>query len=381
MATFSPLTCEISLASGGQYQGSRADLANIPSDPAATMSFAHEYIHYLQLISSYYGFALICQTINNGIYAALILSQTASKQQTVSGYYDIFGMLESLPNGAGVADADVQAMKKTLEDELRALLLPQSHAYNGDKVAWEIDELTVVSGTFSEPLIGFITPSGRFRPFTPGLLSEGMARRIDQWLKQSQGFTSHSWGGTPESDEIYDGIKTVLLQPRYSHHITDQTVDKLTVIVCALALASNRPDHAMYFMLQRLESPVASGILAQAIEQEFREILRGKGLLSATAFNKLLDDFQHGPAKLIRRDQYIPIYDHLCRVHLATNRVLGSLGSLAKDDFNWNDLRRMMTEFVVPTVIANDGPVSEVDGIATDTTLSSLLKHVWRVAG
>ena len=53
--------------------------------------------------------------------------------------------------------------------------------------------------------------------------------------------------------------------------------------------------------------------------------------------------------------------------------------NLAKDEFDWDDLKGMMTDFLPPAVISHDGPVSDVNGSPTDTALSTWLKYVWRI--
>src|SRR4051794_35859204 len=75
MASFKWATCVIDMSGGvGSYDGTKADLARIPYYPDATMSFSHEYVHFLQLISSVPGIRILGELLDLGIGGAFTLS-------------------------------------------------------------------------------------------------------------------------------------------------------------------------------------------------------------------------------------------------------------------------------------------------------------------
>lgn len=92
-------------------------------------------------------------------------------------------------------------------DETRLLFGMMDFPYTGANGAWEVGQQEVTNGTYTETMAGFITLGGRFRPFTPGLLAEGMARRIDQWLKRNMAYNGHTWAANVYETDIYNGIR------------------------------------------------------------------------------------------------------------------------------------------------------------------------------
>lgn len=105
VAYFSFTTCEIGMKAPGIYSGNIADLAQIPADAAATMSMVHEYVHFLQLVSSLSGFALTGELIDFGIRGALILAGHGPGM--VAGYQNIMPMLAAQPDHAGQGNAAI----------------------------------------------------------------------------------------------------------------------------------------------------------------------------------------------------------------------------------------------------------------------------------
>ncbi len=70
MASFDFFSCRIDVAD----RGSSADLAAMPGNALMTMSFSHEYIHYLQLISSNPGFRILAELVDFSVHSAFQLA-------------------------------------------------------------------------------------------------------------------------------------------------------------------------------------------------------------------------------------------------------------------------------------------------------------------
>jgi hypothetical protein len=258
------------------------------------------------------------------------------------------------------------------------MFLPMDFPYSGGNGPWSIEQQDVTNGTYTEPMAGFVTPTNRFRAFTPGLLAESMARRIDQWLKANMGYNAHNWHHSTEETEVYNGIRNILSQPRYEHNVVSATIDRVTVILCSLALATPRPDHAIFRMLQRLEHSTTTGGLSEVIGHELRHVLIEQRLLHANHYNKVMNGIMHGPARVMNRVEYLPIHRQLERIHSAGSKAMASPSFLADDGMTWDRMKALMVEHTVPPVRASDGDVPAVAGVPCVSNVTAFLEMVAR---
>ena len=375
MASFDFFSCRIDVAD----RGSAADLAAMPGNGAMTMSFSHEYIHYLQLISSNVGFRILGELVDFGVHSAFVLAgNVPAGGGELAGYHEILPKLAALPEHAGTMHAAIRDRGREFSDEVQLLFLPMDFPYAGGEPAWAVEQQEVTHGTFKLMMAGFVTPGNRFRPFSPGLLAEGMARQIDQWLKVNMGYNAHKWSTSVTETEFYSGIKNILSQPRYEHNVNPVTRDRVTVIVCSLALATHRPDHAVFRMLQRLEHHVTAGDLAETIGQALREVLIEEDLLHAKYYNEVMHGIMYGPARAMNRLEYLGIHRQLERIFAAGGKAMVSPGFLADDQINWERIRALMVEHTVPPVRASDGDVAAVVGVPCVSNVTAFLELVSR---
>lgn len=382
MASFSMMTLEILMTSPpGAYGGTRAEIAQIPTRPDATVSFAHEYVHFLQMLSSVMGFRLFAELLDLGIKGALVLEGVVDPD--VGGEVAprrILPLLENRADGAGRGTPGISERVVSICDELRCLAGADEYAYAGSKGPWEIDSARVTCGTYSDDFFGYVTPRGSFRPINLGLLAEGMARRVDRWLEANHGF-GHVWNGAPIPEaEVYNGIRTVLSQPRFQHNVTTHTLDRVTVIVCALALATPRPDHAVKRMLERLAHGMTAGLLPATVGHELAKVLIHEGLLRAAFYNDVMTELVRGKSfAVMDRQEFYDIYKQLGRIQVAANYALSRPDYFADDQLTWTTVRGWMNTHSVPSVHASDGELADVDGVACGNAALSLLRHIVRV--
>ena len=381
MASFNWATCEILMTAGaGRYHGTKADLANVPKDANATMSFAHEYVHFLQLIGSLSGLHLLGEIIDLGVKGALLLSgHTEGERITVR--HQILPLLSAQPDKAGSAHPTFTPRLQYLKEQAAVLFTHQDYSYGGAEPPWSLVQQVVTVGGYIEPFVGIVTPRGTFRPITPGMLAEGMARRIDQLLKKNSGFTVHVWDGSYAEQEFYNGIRTVLTQPQYAHNVVPATLERLTIVLCCLALGSVRPDWAMAVMLGRLKDKHTAGGLVSTIAITLRDLLMSNdvALLNARPFNEVIDDLQHGAGNVIDRTEYLPIYEQLKNIHRASNLVFAHPEYFADESIGWGHIREWMSIFTIPSVVADDGDVDSIDGVLCTPTVTDYLREIVRV--
>jgi len=381
MAGFNWTTCEIRMtASGGVYHGTTADLANIPSDADATMSFSHEYVHFLQLISSLSGLRLLGELIDLGVKGTLILSGHVEGEQ-IMVRHKMLPLLAAQADHAGVANPIFRPRLRYLNEQASILFSSQDYPYTGAEPAWSLVQQVVTVGTYTEQFIGIVTPRATFRPITPGMLAEGMARRIDQLLKTNEGFAHHDWANNEIEEEFYNGIFNVLSQADYENNVAPATVQRLTIVLCWLALGSIRPDWAMAVMLGRLKENRSAGGLVATIAITLRDLLmsRDVDLLKASTFNEVVEDLQHGAGNVIDRTEYLPIYAQLKNIHRAGNLVFAHPEYFADESIGWGHVREWMSMFTVPRVVADDGDVDSIDGVECTPTVTDFLREIVRV--
>jgi hypothetical protein len=381
MASFSFMNCSINMTSAGdtRYNGSSADLANIPGDAGATITFTHEYIHFVQSISGIWGFRLLDAMIDLGIRGAVKLSPPPAPGQT--GRVVIMPLLAGLADRAGQADPHLRTKANQLGDQIRCLFSGDHYAYAGAKPAWTLDTQEVTCGTFNETFWGIVTPGGRFRPITPRMCAEGMARMIDRWLARKLGFNAHTWPDSDSERELYNGIFNLLGQATYAEAVAEVVRERVAVTVCWLALATERPDLAVAYMLDFLQKGSGAGGLAKSIAISLHEALlqHPQKIYGAHHFNRTMNDIQHGAAATIDRNEYLDIYEQLKNIQNASNLALRVPYYFSDEDVDWAVVEHWMKTFTLPKVVATDGNVPEIAGVGVTPTVSDLLSQICRV--
>ncbi len=376
MAGFSWATCEILMTnSNGGYGGTSHDLAKIPQDPDATMSFVHEYVHFLQLISSVAGLRLMGDLVRTGLVAAFKLNGMCDE---VTGYHELLPLLGGLPDGAARNDSDVTAMAEELSDEATVLLGPWTCPLQAEAEAWDIVQQEVSHRTYNNTLYGIASPSGVFRPITPGMLAEGMARRIDQWVGTSEGFAGHAWPQSRVEEEFYCGIKNVLGREAYGRNVCGDLIDEITVIVCSLGLATPDPNTAVAEMLGLLRSSHLIGGTSGATAEALKELLVGKGLLRAFHYEQAMDQLA-SICRVVSRKEFYSFHEQFNKIAAAGNCLISRPGAYARRNVDWDAVRRWMEQHGLPPVIATDRSVDSIDGIACFDAVSPFLSEVLRV--
>jgi len=158
-------------------------------------------------------------------------------------------------------------------------------------------------------------------------------------------------------------------------------LDRLTIVLCWLALGSVRPDWAMAVMLGRLKENRTAGGLVSTVAITLRDLLTSEdvALLKARSFNEVIDDLQHGAGNVIDRTEYLPIYEQLKNVHRAGNLVFSHPEYFAEASTGWGHIREWMSIFTIPCVVADDGDVHSIDGVPCTPIVTDYLREIVRV--
>ena len=339
----------------------------------ATLSFVHEYVHFLQSCSSLMGFNTLEQLINVGIGAAVRLSGLDGPQQNLS----IFTLLEALPDHAGQSHGEIREKMQSLADEMVVLTTALDVPYEGNANAWDLLQHNVVYGTYRQDHWGFVTERRTFCPFTPLIPIEGAAPRVDRWFAANEGYVGHQWTACTGEDEVYNGLRNLLLRPRYSHLVTEANVDEITVLVGSLALLTPHTDWSVSHMLQLIER-TSSWVPVDELERLLRRFLIEQDELHAEYFNQTMNTLLLGNTRMIVSSEFMPIYEQLRLIHAAASRVLSGPGALFRPNINWQSMQQLMRQFSVPPVVVSDGTLLQVGGVDSNRDLHRLIAMIRR---
>lgn len=347
--------------------------------PHVQISFVHEYVHFLQLVTSVAGIRLLADLVDLGVRGGLLLSGTIGLGDVVRGYHKIRPLLEGLGNRAWIAHPGVEARRNETMDELEALLQPMTFPCEGNPTPWTIAHQVVCHRTFEEPIWGFVVSGNtgpEFRPFSVGFLAETMARRLDRWFAQ-QVDPNHQWDRGRDESEFYNGLLTLLSRGGLGGHLDGANLEEIAVVIAGLALATPRPDEATMLMLKRLARPIHGGVLVQNVATALRDELVSRRLHHADHYNEAISDIMWGAAIIMDRTEYLDIHRRLVQVHEAANRILQNPTMFVRSALAWNDVRAWMSWFPPPPVVAADeGRAMSVDGVSCESFCTPFLSLV-----
>src|SRR5262249_34974989 len=143
MAFFSPITCEIHMHGGtGAGSGSMEQVSTLPSDRELSVSYVHEYVHFLQAVSSVAGLRILTSVLDQGVAGALILSGRLADGKDVHECHEILPLLASVADGAGATHPDLEQVVRFLRHQLNVLFQETDYAYSGSREPWELDRIT-----------------------------------------------------------------------------------------------------------------------------------------------------------------------------------------------------------------------------------------------
>jgi hypothetical protein len=177
----------------GSEVATRAQLSSRPEGLTA-ISFVHEQIHFLELIASIVGLRILLGYVEFGVAVTVALAVPPNAgEDVIQGLYDIPALLRTLHERA-VVGTDFEDRARHLVAQGQVCFGLKDYPYTGTRPAWSLVRQEVLVGGTATPMEGFVTPRKRFKPFTPGVLAEGMARRVDRWFAHNARI-NHEWDG------------------------------------------------------------------------------------------------------------------------------------------------------------------------------------------
>jgi hypothetical protein len=119
MSSLSWVTGEIELRS---VAPTSAEIEQVINHPRVQISFVHEYVHVLQLVTSVGGIRLLEDLIDLGVRGGLLMSGAIALGDVVQGYRRIHPLLEGLDRFAWRSHPGVEERRNETMDELEVML-------------------------------------------------------------------------------------------------------------------------------------------------------------------------------------------------------------------------------------------------------------------
>ncbi len=151
MSSLSWITGEIELKTIAR---SSAEIEQIVAHSDAQISLVHEYIHFLQLVTSVGGIRLLADLVDLGVRGGLLLSGAISIGEVVQGYQHIHPLLDRLDRFAWRSHPGVEERRNETMDELEVMLEPRAYPYTGSAGPWTVVHHVIAHRTFEEPVWG-----------------------------------------------------------------------------------------------------------------------------------------------------------------------------------------------------------------------------------
>jgi hypothetical protein len=354
-------------------------LRAIGDNPDLQLSFVHEYVHFLQLVTSVPAVRLLADLVDFGVKSALILSGNAALGDCISGYRQILPLLRGLRDSAWQDNSDIAHRRATTMDELNVLFSPRAVPYTGRLDSGALDEQQISHGTFSKPLWGYVlSGSGgpMFQPFSVGFLAEAAARKLDRWFA-STAQSGHEWDSSEVEAQYYNGLHSILSGYEYAH-LDASWLESLTVVVSTLALATPSPDEATRDMLSLLREQPYAEITVPETATRLRDALARTGLLQAQHYSEPILAVQQEIASIMDRAEHLLLHGRLVQISNAANRLLSDPSLFVLPNLTWATIETWMREFPPPPVSMTDGDADQVGSVNCCSFATEFLSEVER---
>jgi len=336
-----------------------SEVGAIPSGNRRTVSFVHEYVHYLQSVSSLAGFRLLVATLAYAVEARALAT----------------GDIEDTPHNRKM----LAEKCKDLEAQctLHWRVAPRARSYFGRAGR----KLGVVQLDLNQPEIydrvwGVTVRGSQFRPITVAVLAEGMARRIDRIYARNEEITDVPGSDSRIEREQYNLIYAILKHWRYVRNVPTDCHEAATIVICGLALLAGRPDRATAELLKRIRSGrLPSDIVAWAIT--LREHLQSERWIGPNAYADVVRDFEADVQPYLDLEERQAIGAYVNRIIRAVSAVWNNPTYFASEAIGWPQVRHWMIRFSLPRVTCGAEVIAQIDGVNAENILSDLLTEFW----
>lgn len=300
----------------------------IPANDRISLSFVHEYVHFLQFS---------CSLIGLRILTGLLLC--AAELKTAANLSDDDTEVPWARNYAKTnfddlsAQFDCQFVKQG-----KALLQYLPSAYEPFDIR---TDFVSPSASSDGKLYGFTLPGNRFLPFTIGVIADWCARSVDQRYAKSECINDIPISSDPADEQIqYRLLYEAVGSGKYGN-VPHDRCDTVVILLCTLAIMSPVPDEALAVMLRGLSSLMCDDDLT-SLPTRLIELLHEDNLLALHYFDATISE-----ADLPGCKQYLPVLEAFKR---RAQYLLRDPEMLVNAPLNRDSIIELMKRFGVPRV-------------------------------
>lgn len=400
MGFFCAQTCCLHF-NAGDPQYTAEELGLIPeSDWWVASSFVHEYIHYLQLLSSVAFNEALANSLDllagRTMFAAGLFEGTG----VVSGPQSIRDMISSEGFDPGRTDGEALAEWELNEAEMVFAYGSPTFACDASLQEWDVVKQRVAGPRGEEGFHGIVSSDGLggrvFRPITPAMMAEGVARIVQTRFVRGQYGRTQGFGQSGLEQGHYRGMANVLAR-RFPVLLgveeTAGLLERLAGVLCQLALLTPVPDLAASLCLDRLETVSPVSMPLPELAEDLTSVLNGVKIMlkKRQQRRKLLDwdlnmaeirSLKTGVARALDWVGEAYLDDHIARAVRLQERLRGSVLTLLPEQVKWPTVAGWMASFGVPRVLAvGDAEVPAVGGISSQCVVGRLLLEMRNALG
>jgi hypothetical protein len=357
MAHFHPLNWEIDLRAHAA--------AELERDPVVQATFVHEYVHYVQALTSTIGRHILVELARLAVLAGL---QKHHGGPPPDGFSQID--LERELKDAAPSDFHNTPARDQYRDLSRDLEFALSDQATGVPVgtrAHEFRRQRLTIGPHSVDDFVHVTaslPSGTIVavPITDRVVFENMARQVQRNFLRFNN-TLDTSPIDSERRKSHGDVTYVCLRDLLGSRLpSTEDAAKWTITLCQLALQCRNPGTAFEHMIGRLNSSNQADLAA------FLETLNRdswfKGEFNEPPVQEVLNELvsKWGTAMLPRENWELREFTKL--IANACNALRADSSLMAAPLLAWKDIGRWLTSFGCPPVTFSDGATASILGVA-----------------
>lgn len=359
MAHFNPATWEIDLR---QYPE-----AALSTSPVAQATFLHEYIHYLQTLTSTAGRCLLIEQVRTIIFAGLYRTHPNGIPSNFS-QIDLYAALDGATRQDFAGTEPSNQYRQTAE-ELSLALCAQQVPYSGKRdPKHPFVEMTLThSGVSQSGFTHVIVAAGTQLvaiPLNDRVFFENMARQVQRrfllFNNELDASAVESERSTSHGDRTYVCIHDLLketLPPT-------EDAARWTIVLCQMCLLCRHPGTAFEQVFKRLVGLSEKNDLNDFLRRLNRdEWFRGE--FNTPALQDTIDELHRKWGSAMRIVESGELHEVLRLIASVYNIAMGNYEYFASPLLTWEMVGYWVRSFGCPPVRCSDGTLTSLFGTPT----------------
>ncbi len=339
-------------------------------DSVCQAAFVHEYVHYVQFLTSTIGRIILLETIRLAVYAGASLD--GKEPVRFEHQLDLYETLESAQKWRlerTQAAKQFENLQLDLDFALRLNLVPcgpvptsvirrqlTGHGRASSRAVQDFPH--IVDLRDGHPFLAV--------PITDRLLFENMARQVQRnYLIVNNAQPDLAASVKPVDDLRSEPLGDILytcVHDHFAHRGAAGVAAKWTIVLCQLALGCRHPGLAMARIIERAEGlryPSLDVLLDYLRKDSFFA-----GEFNVPPIQPVLDELVHKWASAFRPAHAFHLQGLATAIAAANNAVSDPWETFADQFVTWKTVVAWLRRFGCPRVVCANGVLDEIDGIA-----------------